>query len=91
MSFNEDAVEDFLTIFNNSKHLIRQRKGCEYLSLHRDYHTPNVFYTVSKWNSQNELDEYRESELFAKTWAATKKLFNDKPQAHSLVEQEIIP
>jgi len=90
MSFIPEKTDDFLEIFSQSKHKIRARKGCLYLSLHKDYHASGVFYTLSKWESQENLDEYRESELFKTTWAATKKLFNDKPKAHSLVEQDEI-
>ena len=64
--------------------------GCRYLSLHQDYHQEHVFYTISKWDSQQDLDLYRDSELFATTWAATKQLFNDRPSAYSLVEQQIV-
>ena len=90
MSFEPESVEDFLKIFDQSKHLIRKMNGCQYLSIHQDHHFPNVFYTVSKWDSQNDLDIYRDSELFQKTWSATKTLFNAKPSAHSLVEREVI-
>lgn len=84
MSFAPEHTATFESIFAASKEKIRARKGCVYLSLHRDHHHSNVYYTVSKWHSQEDLDAYRHSELFISTWAKTKVLFNDKPSAHSL-------
>jgi heme-degrading monooxygenase HmoA len=41
-------------------------------------------FTVSIWESEDDLNAYRNSELFENTWAKTKVLFNDKPEAWSL-------
>lgn len=85
MSFDPEKTNNFLEIFNSSKDKIRAFPGCLYLSLHQNHHFPNIFYTLSKWESQDHLDFYRQSELFTTTWNATKVLFIDKPEAHSLV------
>ena len=84
MSFDPRKTKDFEAIFNDSKEKIRSMPGCRYLSLHCDHHQPNVYYTISRWEEQSDLDAYRHSALFEKTWAATKALFNDKPMAHYL-------
>lgn len=90
MEFQPEKLQDFLTIFNNSKQLIRAFSGCDYLALHSDAQNPNVRYTYSKWTSEDALNEYRNSALFGTTWAATKVLFAAKPQAFSLrLEEEI--
>ena len=79
-----EKTQEFEDIFEESKQKIRAREGCQYLSLHRDHQNKHVYYTVSKWNSQEDLDAYRHSKLFRSTWAKTKALFADKPSAHSL-------
>jgi quinol monooxygenase YgiN len=84
MHFEASKTEAFIEIFNTSKNAIRNMPGCMYLSLHRDHADANVFYTLSKWDSDADLQNYRNSELFAGTWAATKALFAGKPQAWSL-------
>lgn len=84
MSFRAEEKENFEAIFAASKGKIRAMPGCRYLSLHRDHHDPSVYYTLSKWDSQADLDGYRHSELFKATWAKTKALFKEKPSAHSL-------
>lgn len=83
LSFEPEKVEDFLLIFRESAPLIRRFPGCRGLQLWRDAEAPNVLYTYSLWQDAEALEAYRRSDLFVKTWAATKKLFNDKPRAWS--------
>jgi quinol monooxygenase YgiN len=84
MHFRSEEREAFLDIFNTSKHLIRQFDGCQCLRLYNEAACPDVFFTYSVWTSAAHLDAYRNSGLFSDTWAATKVLFADKPQAWSL-------
>jgi len=90
MTFQEEKVDDFLEIFNSSKNKIRHFEGCLHLELLKDANQPNVFMTYSYWESENHLNQYRDSELFQKTWAATKALFKEKPIAFSSERVEII-
>lgn len=78
-----EKVDDFKIVFEQSKLQIASFPGCEGLSLLEDANHHNVFYTYSLWQSGNDLENYRHSELFKTTWAATKALFNDKPMAFS--------
>lgn len=84
MEFHPQHTEDFQKIFTESSPFIRQMPGCLYLSLHRDADNASVFYTISKWNEPDNLEFYRKSELFGKTWKATKALFSAPPSAWSL-------
>jgi autoinducer 2-degrading protein len=88
LSFRPDAVEEFMTIFHESKSLIRNAPGCLRLELLQDTNQPNVLSTYSWWNHENDLENYRHSSLFIDTWAKTKPLFNDKPQAWSFNQVE---
>jgi heme-degrading monooxygenase HmoA len=90
MTFQEDKIEDFLEIFNRSKHLIRGFEGCQHLELLRDKNAQNVMLTYSYWLSEDHLNAYRDSELFKTTWAATKVLFLDKPMAFSSELVEVV-
>ena len=92
MTFKEEAVEDFLKIFEDSKRAIRGFDGCEHLELMKDDNLSNVLYTYSHWTSAQHLDVYRHSPFFKLTWARTKELFSDKPQAFSLKKYlEVVP
>ena len=84
MSFKADKIDVFLTNFNNNKEKIRNTKGCNLLELYRDKTNLNIFFTYSYWETEQDLENYRNSDLFINVWAKTKVLFNDKPKAWSL-------
>ncbi len=84
LSFDPIKVETFKQVFEESKTKIAAFEGCLGLQLMADATETNVFYTLSYWQSEENLNKYRFSELFKATWANTKILFNDKPQAFSL-------
>lgn len=90
LSFDPEKIETFLANFEANKQQIRAFEGCEYLEVWRDVHNTNVFFTHSKWLSEDHLNAYRDSELFTKIWSATKVLFNDKPQAWSVTQMDIV-
>ncbi len=84
LSFEHQHVNTFLQVFEDTKIAIRSFDGCDYLELMQDHTHINVYYTHSKWRSDEALQRYRQSELFQNTWSKTKILFNDKPLAYSL-------
>ena len=84
MSFQPLKIDEFLDNFHENKSKIRSFKGCERLELYRDKKDKNIFFTYSFWQSETDLENYRNSDLFKNVWAKTKILFNDKPQAWSL-------
>ena len=90
MQFRTGECEAFMDIFNASKHLIRQRDGCQHLRLYNEAGLPEVFFTYSVWTSAAHLDAYRNSELFRTTWTKTKALFADKAEAWSVEEVETV-
>ncbi len=83
MTFREDKTEEFLEIFRQSKDKIRGFAGCNHVELLQDVNHPNIYSTYSLWDSEEDLNNYRDSELFGQVWKATKALFADKPQAWS--------
>ena len=87
MTFDPARVNDFLSVFNENRDRIAGFEGCMALELHHELSQPNVFFTISKWRSENDLEQYRSSELFQKTWARTKTLFAAKPEAWTLARQ----
>ena len=84
MSFEEHEIDNFLSIFEQSKTRIRGFKGCDFLELYRDKNQTNIFFTYSYWKSETDLENYRQSELFKTVWSKTKVLFNAKPEAWSV-------
>lgn len=86
MSFQPDKVEEFKAVFQENWKFIAGFNGCKHVELLQDQLHPNVFFTYSLWEGESYLEEYRNSELFAKVWGKTKVLFNEKPLAWTLNE-----
>lgn len=84
MEFQEDKIAEFLANFKQVKDKIRASKGCEKLELYRDKNKRNIFFTYSYWQTEQDLENYRNSDLFKTVWAKTKPLFNAKPLAWSV-------
>jgi autoinducer 2-degrading protein len=84
MSFHEDKVDAFLANFEEVKQHIRNFPGNRFLELYRDRNNPQVFFTYSYWDDEQDLENYRNSELFNGVWAYTKQFFNQKPEAWSV-------
>ncbi|WP_179010017.1 putative quinol monooxygenase [Winogradskyella forsetii] len=90
MSFEPSKIEEFLANFETVKEKIRNFEGCQFLELYRDQNTTNIFFTYSYWDSEEDLNNYRHSELFKGVWAKTKPLFNGKPEAWSVDKLAIL-
>ncbi|SMD32306.1 Quinol monooxygenase YgiN [Reichenbachiella faecimaris] len=87
MTFKEEALNEFLQIFEKSKERIRSFSGCQHLQLLEDAHASNVYATYSIWESETALNRYRHSELFGQVWPETKQLFAAPPVAHSYLQK----
>lgn len=86
MKFKKDLNTQFKEIYNNTRPLILQSKGCISVCLLEDIHDPQRLTTFSEWETERDLNLYRESELFKSTWNNVKQLFDAKPQANSYIK-----
>lgn len=84
MSFHQENIPAFLANFELMKEKIRNAPGNRFLELYQDKNNKDIFFTYSYWETEQDLENYRQSELFYNVWAFTKKLFNNKPEAWSL-------
>jgi len=84
MYFTETGAPQFLPIFETHKNQIRNFKGCSHLELLKDKNNRLCYTTLSYWNSEEDLEAYRNSPLFKNVWRSVKPLFGDKSQAFSL-------
>ena len=87
MEFEERRIPDFLNIFANSRSEIRSFPGCSHLQLLQDETDSCIFFTYSHWDQEDDLNTYRNSDLFQTVWGNTKKLFRTAPRAWSLSDQ----
>jgi quinol monooxygenase YgiN len=91
MTFREEAVDAFLENFEANKENIRNFSGCRHLELWQDENHKNIFLTYSHWESEEALNQYRDSELFKSVWSFTKTLFAEKPVAFSSKKLQELP
>ncbi len=83
MHFLEGEEPRFLEIYEEIQIKIRAFDGCQQLSLVRDREDPSIFFTVSQWDSEEALANYRKSDMFHETWQKTRALFASKAEAWS--------
>lgn len=84
MYFTSPGAEEFLQIFDHHKEAIRNFPGCSHLQLLRDPDDELCFTTLSHWQTEDDLERYRNSELFGQVWGQVKTLFSQRSQAFSL-------
>ena len=87
MEFHKDQIPDFLNIFAENREKIRSFPGCHHLQMLQGVKDSGTIFTYSHWESEEDLNNYRNSELFGVVWGNTKKMFRSSPQAWSLTDQ----
>ena len=75
---------DFISLFHSVSASICNMPGCQGVEVFNDNLHPDIAFTLSSWNSPNDLENYRMSELFATTWSTAKQLFASRAEAWSL-------
>lgn len=84
LCFEPEHLDAFKQIFVEKKEKIEAFQGCHSVIMLQDIHDPTICFTYSHWDSEEALNAYRNSDFFGETWARTKKLFRDKPEAWSV-------
>ena len=82
--FRKEEILNFQQIFDSKKDYIIKQDGCSHLQLLQDTKDERIHFTISHWDCEEDLNRYRNSDLFNETWKATKALFDEKPEAWSL-------
>lgn len=78
-------IEDFKAVFVAHKQGIAGMQGCISLQAYQDLNSPEVFFTISRWQSTEALDNYRYSSFFKTLWGTVKPMFAAKAIAHSML------
>jgi quinol monooxygenase YgiN len=84
LTFRPECVDEFVTIFEESKSFISSFEGNAYLALMKGKNNENIYFTISQWQAIENLEVYRTSDYFASVWSKTKVLFAEKAQAWTL-------
>ncbi len=86
MEFKNEEIGSFKQLFSSNKEKIRAQPGCHGLKLLEEQSDSGTFFTYSLWESEDHLNAYRNSDLFAQVWKNTRALFADKAKAWSCNE-----
>src|SRR5687767_7464085 len=81
----------FIDVFDAAKTEIRSQKGCMGLELLRGSNRDeSTIWTISLWESVDDLETYRKSSLFQKTWSLVRPFFSAKARAWTLSSIETL-
>ncbi len=83
MELNEAFALKFPAFFIKIQPKIQKFPGCKSVILQQDIHSKTTYFTISIWNSEDDLNNYRDSELFIETWKIVKPNFTEKATAWS--------
>lgn len=86
LTFQEDKISDFLSFFETIKHQVNTFPGCHGMKLLQDIHHPTTVMTYSRWENEDALNIYRDSEIFGIVWPTIKPWFAQKAEAWSVEE-----
>lgn len=83
LTIDSNKKEAFLDSFNQFKDTISTYPGCKGMRLLMDKNDPQTVFTYSEWESDEALENYRNSELFTKVWPALKASFAGRTEVWS--------
>ena len=84
LSLQPEKAESFESIFYQTQSLIESFEGCQQTNLFKVAGTPYQYFTISYWQTEQDLENYRQSTLFKNVWAQVKPLFSAKAEAFTL-------
>ena len=83
LTLKPEYVNDFLNHFESVKNDINSFPGCKGIKLLQDKKDENILFTYSQWESEDDLENYRSSDLFQSIWPTVKQWFGGKAEAWS--------
>lgn len=84
LTFHADKSGDFEALFHKYKEKIADFPGCRMLRMYGQMEVKGVYFTYSHWETEGDLEKYRQSPLFDEVWRQTKSMFCAKPEAWTL-------
>ena len=88
LSIHPDKINQFYEYYKEVKDAIRSFEGCRHTELLSNIPGDGILFTYSLWDRSEDLENYRQSELFRSTWAKVKPLFRARAEAWSLLKKD---
>lgn len=83
LTLDIEKMDHFMAVLDQNIDKIRASQGCSHLEILSDIHAPGSVWTFSLWDTEEDLNNYRNSTLFKGVWSEFKKCFSGKPEAWS--------
>ncbi len=83
LKFHPEHRERFLQLFAQVYPKIRARPGCLALHLVADVDGTADFLTLSVWRSLEDLEAYRQSDIFGEVWPQVREMLRERAWAAS--------
>ncbi|MDB5225929.1 MAG: antibiotic biosynthesis monooxygenase [Bacteroidota bacterium] len=80
LTMRESDIASFKGYFQTVCDIIRRQPGCNSLQAWQDIHNPDIFFTYSIWDREDDLEAYRNSAFFLQFWKTVKPWFRDKAE-----------
>ena len=93
LSIQPEKASEFESVFYKTQSFIEAFDGCQKTNLFKVAGTESQYFTISYWNSEVCLENYRSSELFKNVWSTVKPLFSSRAEAWTLngvIPQDIV-
>jgi len=87
MKGRSDKRKEIIQTLNGISDQVKLKKGCLNAKNYQDIDDEDVFYLVEEWKSQQDMDEYMNSQLFA-ALLGIQTILVEKPEINILVEDD---
>jgi heme-degrading monooxygenase HmoA len=84
LSLQAAKADEFEALFYQTQAMIEDSEGCHKTDLFKVSGNESEYFTISYWNTEKDLENYRASNLFKSVWAQVKPLFSAKAEAWTL-------
>lgn len=88
LTLKREHQDDFVRFFKEHQSTIEGHEGCHSVELHKTTRDEGVFFTLSLWDSEEALDDYRNSSFFKTIWPQVKLWLSEKTEAYSLIRKQ---
>lgn len=85
---DSDAIQVFEKIYKERNPSKNKIQGCRSVEVMKDVNEDLVYYTVSQWDANEDLEAYRASAYFSETWPMVKAQLSQRAEAFSMTEIE---
>lgn len=84
LQIQKNRLSEFLLALSEVKSAISTFEGCKNLSVLQSFEQSEIIFTLSEWENEEMLENYRKSDLFSTVWEKVKPLFAQKAKAVSI-------